>query len=228
MTLGGRVALGMGGGGGVAVGGGLLTKAALYAALQLTPEFAVVIERGIAEAPHGRFKADLTAVSLRWTLDSAGPGAAPVPATRTEFGAGIESYRAARRDGTSRALQADVLKINRFVSPAVYLTGQVHSAIAGGAGGYSAGYFGIGWQHVLGPRWHVGGEMLAGAAGGGGVDTGGGLLLQPMAYLGYRINPSLALRLGAGRVQSRHGGLAANVVDLTLAYSYGVAEPLHR
>jgi hypothetical protein len=224
-------AAGLGGGGGVDTGGGLLVKAAADARLRLTPELGIGAEAGLVDAPrHAHFKAAYAGLSLEWQLDpprrNGGPGlqADPAPdgATRMEFSAGSERYRAARRDGTSRPLDAVVLRMNRFVTPAVYLTGQAHSAFAGGAGAYSVGLFGVGVQLPVAPRLRVGVEALAGAAGGGGVDTGDGALLQGRGYVDFALTQSMSLRVGAGRVKSVHGGVDAPAVDAELSFRFGV------
>ncbi|MCB2022161.1 MAG: hypothetical protein KDG44_15305 [Burkholderiaceae bacterium] len=221
-TLGGRVALGMGGGGDVPTGGGLLGKAALDAALRLSRNVSLNLEAGWARAPQGSFSAPFGSLALMWDLDH-GNGA-PTVQTREEFASGIETYHlAARKKGPPATLDNVTLKFNRFVSESFYLTGQVHSAYAGDAGGFSVGLIGVGVQQMLGEHVLVGAELLAGAAGGGGVDTGNGAVVQPMAYVGVDLSRSLSLRLGAGRVMSGGGGLDSNVLDLTLAFSFGVA-----
>jgi hypothetical protein len=63
--------------------------------------------------------------------------------------------------------------------------------------------------------------MLAGAAGGGGVDTGNGAVLKPMVYVGYDIGPSMYLRAGAGRIVA-DAGLDSNVFELSLVFAYSV------
>ena len=115
-----------------------------------------------------------------------------------------------------------MLKVDRFLSPNFYLTGQVHSAISGGAGGYSAALIGAGWTRPLGAGLHIGAELLGGASGGGSVDSRGSIV-QPMAYLGYRITPSVALHVGAGRVKALHGPLSSAVVDVSVVVTYGVS-----
>ncbi len=219
--LGARLALGMGGGGSVDTGGGLLWKAGAYAVLPLSPSFGLTVEGGYARAPQGSFRAPYGTLALNWRLEPA-TGAAGAPA-RMEWVGGIESYPAARRDGSTRRLQAVALRVNRWIAPQFYLSGQAHSALGGEAGGYSVGLLGAGWRAELAPRWHGGIELLAGAAGGGGVDTAGGAILQPMGYLGYELQPGVALRVGAGRIRGWRGPLDGSVVELSLAYRFGVA-----
>lgn len=225
LTLGGRLALGMGGGGDVGVGGGLLVKAGAYTTWRLTRSLGLSLEAGLTQAPQGSFKALHAAASLAWILDDVQDVTGAPRTTRMEWVGGVESYDAQRRDGTRRRLQAVTMKVHRFVSPHVYLTGQAHSAYGGGAGAYSVGLIGIGMQAPLWGPVHAGAEALIGAAGGGGVDTEGGAIAQPMAYAGVALGPDVALRVGAGRIRAlRSGGLDATVVELTLAFSFGSVE----
>ncbi|MEO8835615.1 MAG: hypothetical protein ABI364_02640, partial [Caldimonas sp.] len=109
ITLGGRVALGMGGGGGIPTGGGLLAKAALYSVLRLSDELGISLEGGVTSAPRGDFRAAHVAAGLVWALDGPGSGGAPARPVRTDFSGGVERFDAARRDGTTRAISSDVL-----------------------------------------------------------------------------------------------------------------------
>lgn len=105
----------------------------------------------------------------------------------------------------------------------LYLTGQALSALGGGAGGYSVGLFGIGWESpaVL-AKLRFGVEMLAGAAGGGGVDSSGGGIMQPMANASYPISSNWQVKAGAGMVKSFKGELDSPVFDLSLGYRFSL------
>ena len=222
ITLGGRLAFGMGGGGDMPMGGGLLGKAAVDLSVPLSRDFSLGVEAGWASAPQGDFSAPFASLALRWALDPL-PGVAPVP-VRQEWSAGVEMYTdAARKDGGSRSMQNVSFKYTRFVGPALYLTGQVQSAYQGGAGAYTAGLFGVGGQWRFEPDLLAGAEMLAGAAGGGGVDTGGGAIVKPMVYVGAQLGKPLSLRLGAGWIKAFDGELSSPVVDLTLTFAFDVA-----
>jgi hypothetical protein len=231
LSLGVRASAGLGGGGGIDTGGGLLVKAAAGATLRLTSTLGIGAEIGVVDAPrHAHFKAETAAVSLNWALDVPQSDLAgwfnstPGTPTRMEFGAGVERYRAARKDGRTEALEAVVLQVNRFVAPDLYVTGQAHSAFAGGAGAYSQGLFGVGAQLPVTQRLRLGIEALGGAAGGGGVDTGGGAVVQGRAYVDVAISDSLSLRVAGGKIKSVRGsgGLDAPVVDAALVFRFGV------
>lgn len=219
---GARLAVGMGGGGLVDVGGGLLVKGGVHGTLRLSGDLGVAVEAGLARAPQGSFRARYASASLVWVLDNPRSGLDAGHAVRTEWVGGVERYPAARRDGSTRELRAVTLRVNRFVSDRFYLTGQAHSALGGGAGGYTVGLLGAGFQQRWAGRWHAGVEALAGAAGGGGVDTAGGLIVQPMAYVGYDLSRDWALRIGGGRIQSLRGALKGPVTEVSLAYTFGV------
>jgi hypothetical protein len=221
VRLGGRVALGMGGGGDIATGGGVLGKAAIDLSVPLSRDLSLGLEAGWAYAPQGDFSAAFGSLALRWALDPL-PGVAPVP-VRQEWSAGAEMFfDAARKDGSERDMQNLSFKYSRFLGPHLYLTGQVQSAYQGGAGGFSVGLFGIGGQWRSGTGWLAGAEFLAGAAGGGGVDTGSGAVVKPMAYAGWELTPATSLRLGAGWIKAPNGELSSPVLDLSVVFAFDV------
>jgi hypothetical protein len=224
VTLGARVALGMGGGGDVDTGGGLLMKAGVYGTYRLTRELGLTLEAGMTSAPQGHFKAPHAMASLNWILDDPTDTVAPLRNVRTEWVGGIERYRAQRNDGSTRMMQSITMKANRFVTPWLYMTGQAHSAYGGGAGGYIAGLVGLGVQAPIWGPVHAGAEVLVGAGGGGGVATRGGAIQHPNAYVGVKLGRSLALRVGAGQVKAMRGGrLKADSAEVALAFTFGAA-----
>ncbi len=221
VRLGGRVALGLGGGGDMPTGGGLLGKVALGLSVPLSHDLSLGLEAGWAYAPQGDFDAPFGALALRWALDPL-PGVASVM-VRQEWSAGAEVfYDAARKDGSSRDMHSVSFKYSRFIGEHLYLSGQVQSAYQGGAGGFSVGLFGIGGLWRSGDGLLAGAEMLAGAAGGGGVATGSGAVLKPMAYVGWELSPAASLRLGAGWIGAPNGQLGSPVLDLSVVFAFDV------
>jgi hypothetical protein len=221
LNLGARIALGMGGGGGIPTGGGLLVKAAGYGIVRLTNDLGLGLELGWADAPQGRLRAFEGSVALVWALD--GPDASGVAQrpSRTDFAAGLQRYDAPRRDGTVQKLGADVLRVDRYLGPRVYLSGEVHSAVTGNAGGYSAALVGVGWNQPLAGSLHAGAELMAGSSGGGGVDSHG-RLVRPMGWLAWQFSPAVALRAGVGHLRSPNGPLSSTVLDASLVFTYGL------
>ena len=67
-------------------------------------------------------------------------------------------------------------------------------------------------------------EMLIGAGGGGGVDSGSALLYKPTAGLEYNLNKDLSLQTGIGKVISKEGNLNANTFEANLVWRFGTSK----
>lgn len=221
VTVGARVALGMGGGGDIPVGGGLLAKAAVDAVVRVSRDISVALEGGYARAPQGSFNAPFASIALRWDLMPR-PGE-PTRQVRQEFAGGVERVvDAARKNRPPQSLDSVSFKVNRYISDSLYLSGQVQSAYAGSAGAFAVGLFGVGGNWQVSKRLRMGFEMLAGAAGGGGVDTGGGAVFKPMLFA-QAGTEALWVRAGAGRLASFDGALGSTVYELSLVFPFEVS-----
>ena len=222
LTLGGRIGLGAGGGGSVSTGGGLLVKAALYGIVRVTGDLGISLEAGATRAPNGNFRAVQGSAALVWALDDPDSAGAPTRPSRTDFSAGAVGYDAPHAVGGTSSLRAVTLKIDRYLTSGLYISGEAFGAAGGDAGGYSGALIGAGWNQRFAGRFHAGAELLAGASGGGGVDSGGALL-QPRLFAGVQLTPALAARVGLGRIKATRGALDATLVDASLVFTYGVS-----
>ena len=220
LTVGGRIAMGAGGGGNISTGGGLLAKASVYGIVRLGNELGVSLEAGVARAPNGNFRAVQGSAAIVWAIDSPDDSGIAARPSRTDFSAGMIAHDAPRNDGSTRSMRAITLKVDRFLTPGLYVAGEALGAVGGNASGYSGALVGAGWLQRFGPRFHAGAEFLVGASGGGSV-AGGGAILQPGAYVGIQMTPAVALRVGAGRVKATSGPLSSTFVDASLVFSYG-------
>ncbi|PKN50690.1 MAG: hypothetical protein CVU55_15830 [Deltaproteobacteria bacterium HGW-Deltaproteobacteria-13] len=225
LTVGSRLALGMGGGGGVSVGGGLLGKLGAYTTFNLSRSTHLSLEGGYAVAPDGDFRAPYGSVNLGFDLDHPFDNDPQGTVDEYEFIFGSEHYfDAVTKDGDKRDIDAVVIKFNRYLGDSIYLTGQAHSAYNGESGSYSVGLVGIGYRS---PKFvsvlSAGAEMLAGAAGGASLDTDGGMVVQPMAYLGVQLTKEIGIKLGAGRIISVKGKLDSTVLDMAVSFNFGVS-----
>jgi hypothetical protein len=72
------------------------------------------------------------------------------------------------------------LAINRYLGEHFYISGQAHSAFAGGAGAFSVGLLGVCVATARVPL-RAGAELLVGAAGGS-VATGGDATTQGLVW----------------------------------------------
>jgi len=219
-----RGAVGLGGGGGVPSGGGLIGKASATLAWRLTDGWQTGLELGTVRGRHGQPDASSTQWWLAADLDAA-PGASR-EITRFEWvGAVQHVLHAQRKDGSRGSLDTLGIKLNRQISEYAYLSAQAHSAYAGGAGAYSIGLVGAGVSTTpSAQRWQFGAELLAGAAGGGGVDTRGGAIAQTLAWAGRPVGPG-QLRVGVGGVRSLRGsgGLSSPLLELSWSQAFGLS-----
>lgn len=225
-ALGARLAAGMGGGGAVATGGGALIKAAGYGSVATSEFTHLAVEGGYAWAPNGAFRAPYVSANLQWDLDHPYASSESATVTENEWVMGTAHVvGAARKDGSRGNLDAVVIRLNRYVTESAYLTGQAYSAYRGNAGAYSAGLVGVGYRIPLSADngLYAGFEFLGGAAGGGGVATGSGAVIQPVAYAGVKISPSLGIRLDAARLKATGGALNSNLIGLAVDFDFGTA-----
>ena len=231
LALRAEAAVGSGGGGtALDTAGGLLGKAGVGLSWQLGRQWGVTALAGLTES-RGRFSAHEVRVELAWQGWDAVPGGARSPepfsaalAWKPWTGsAGWAQYTATRRaDGSDPGLGVVTLKLEREVGPHWRVTGQAGIASNGNAGGYATGQLGVGW---LGPtlfdqRWRFGAEASLGAAGGGAVEVGNGMIAQVQGVARYAVTPGWALQVDAGWLRSRNGALSTPFVGLSSVASF--------
>ena len=218
------------GGGAVETGGGFVTRANLGLEYQISPDLSLILDGGYLTALDGKFDTPYFGLNLAYVMESFAQDQKGVPLMGTDS---IETnkwrfrpshqwyFDAQRRGGSVRDMQLLGGKLDWMGGNWWYLTGQGLSAYGGGAGGYSEGHWGVG---VLGPSWNnwqLYGEMLIGAGGGGGVDSGSALLYKPSVGAEYQLSDDFSLQTGIGKVISKEGNLDANTFDVSLVWRFG-------
>ena len=223
-----RAAVGLGGGGAVATGGGGLTKLSAFLAWEPTPGWQLGLEAGPVRGAGGSPRAQAVQLWLGVDLEprsGASGGAVAGRVAGYEWVAGVQQIRRGlRKSGSSTPIELVSGKLERHLDSGVYLTAQAHSAFGGDAGAFSMGMLGAGLATPaqLG-SWRFGAELLAGAAGGGGVQTGSGGVVQGLAWAGYSVAPASQVRCGLGALRARSGGgLSSPVVELSFSHRFGL------
>ena len=222
--------IGGAGGGAVETGGGFVTRSNLGLEYRLFPDLSLILDTGYLAAPDGNFDTSYLGFNLAYVMETFAQDQKGAPLTETDL---IQTtkwrfrpahqwyFDAQRKRGSSRDMQLMGGKIDWMGGDWWYLTGQGLSAYEGGAGGYSEGHWGVG---IIGPSWinfRLYGEMLIGAGGGGGVDSGSALLYKPSVGLEYDLNKDFSLQTGIGKVISKEGNLDANTLDVSLVWRFG-------
>jgi hypothetical protein len=240
-TVYGALSGGFGGGGGVDTAGGLLAAADVGLQWEVAPQWQVDVAAGYFAAPEGSLRAKTLTLRVAHAFGGAPAGTA---VSANHGGGALSSV-----DFTPRALrvrfaeqhyfkgaadwhslpQVEVgnlgFQFDYFMNPEWYLTGQGLGAYTGKAGAYMTGQLGVGTHRALGRNTFVEVEALAGAAGGGGLRTGGGLVYQLNANLGWQVNDHTAVLLGAGEIKAANGNLRAHVAGLSVAYRFNAFTP---
>ena len=224
LTIGGA------GGGAVETGGGFVARANLGLEYRLSPDLSMIMDGGYLTAPDGVFNTPYVGLNLAYVIESFSQDQKGTPLTKTDiirtnkwrFRPSHQWYfDAQRKGGTSRDMQLLGGKIDWMVRDWFYLTGQGLSAYEGGAGGYSEGLWGVGVHSPSWKNWHLYGEMLIGAGGGGGIDSGSALLYKPSIGLEYNLTDDFSLQTGIGKVISKEGKLNAKTLDFSLIWRFG-------
>lgn len=232
-----HASLGPAGGGAVDTGGGLLTDLGIGWQVRLRPRQSLELSLSDVRAPGQSFHARSLGLKLVHHLEQPRSEGSPLSAgmlsgldtERLRLRLVQQTYRGAGADWRCCFANLPVdnlgLQLDYLLSPAEqprqwFLTGQGIAAYRGEAGAYMTGLVGGGVRQQLAPRWHAEAEALLGAAGGGGLRTGGGLVAQGNVGLSYQLTPQLGVMLSAGHMQALHDRFKARVLGLSLNYHF--------
>jgi hypothetical protein len=117
-------------------------------------------------------------------------------------------------------MQQISLQLNLNLNKTIYVAGQTSFANFGDAGAYAEGIVGLGLQsNFLKNRFKFFGQILGGAAGGGGIETGQGLIIKPSAGFDLKINEQLNFRTAAGYVKAVSGNLGNPFFNAGFSYN---------
>ena len=229
LRLGGEVGVGLGGGGHVDTGNGWLLRAGPTLRWIGPGGYSLHLDAGFMHAPSGNFTTRYARLGLSVPLDRAPDFLTSNNSDRGEVReqqifAGIQREPSMRAKAGGQ-IHADHLMIimTHELTPNFYGVAQAGSAAFGQAGGYSVAMLGVGalTKPMFG-KLRLGAEVLAGAAGGGGVEVGRGPVGQAELLAQWSLSERLRLRTGLGRWQTLKGERSSSTVyELSLGYAYG-------
>lgn len=222
LSLDASLSVGGGGGGDVDSGGGFLVDVSGGVQYALNDDFFAGAGLSWLTAPNGSLKGFSPSVSVGAMFGQESPREAEALPIRfrvvsQHYFKGSDDWRAhhADKDVDNLGVQLDY-----FVLPGAYLTGQALAAFSGDAGAYMTGLLGAGvHQEISGPLFAEL-EGLVGAAGGGGLDVGSGLVWQTNASLGYQISEDVAFMVTGGYIDAFKRKFDANVLGLSLVFGW--------
>lgn len=216
------VAAGFGGGGDVDTGGGLIASFGGGVAIPLFRSLEAEIGVNYTTALDG----DLDAVTpyFRTSLAFGDPKTSRSLADprKWQLSLGVTQqveHDGLRRPGSGKSGSPVLAEtaLDLFLTDRTYFTGNAQTVMLGDAGGYAVGLLGLGYALPVADKWTVSVEGYLGAAGGGGIDTGGGLMGGGRLELDYKLSDTLAVSGGVGILKSLRGG-GAEPVTLHLGF----------
>jgi hypothetical protein len=147
-----------------------------------------------------------------------------------EFAMVARSYKipssVVRDDGTPQHASMALLGVEwlSYVDDRWFLKLESEGAMGGESNGYMQILAGGGYRLPLTSSTAVKFHAAAGPAGGGGVDTGGGLLVDVGVGLQQKISKRTALELSIGEVRAPSRTFRAHSVGLKLDYLFGLPD----
>ncbi|WP_457446886.1 hypothetical protein [Roseateles sp. P5_E4] len=230
LRAGGQVGAGLAGGGNLDTGSGLLLRGG-PTLRWITPWGpSLRLDAGLSHAPRGNYSARFVRAVISMPLDRAPVALADDSGgivRAQQLGASVMHLPRVRfKDGRREGVSHLAVTMSREFTSSLYGTAQAGSAAAGHAGAYSFGLIGLGVQSA--PLWRgmrVGAEWLVGAAGGGGVQVGGGAVTQAELWAQWRVGERLRLRTGLGEFRTMRGSSQSTpVVHVGLNYAFGTLQ----
>lgn len=223
-----KFGIGAGGGGGVDTKGGFLIYPDISLEQKLFSNVYASINKGYLMSPDSHFVSSTYGLGLKYYIDKDGITSEEKEFSEGKF-KGFEAIikqdlylNAARDGGFNQNMHQISLQINFFLNKYLYATGQTSFANFGDAGAYAEGIVGLGTQtnSFFNNTTSVFAQILGGAAGGGGISTGQGLIIKPSIGVDHKLTDNLNLRAGVGYVKARGGNLSSTYLNLGVSYRF--------
>ena len=212
--------------------GGLTAYPSIGADVKFSKKFGLSLHGGYHRAVGGTFEAYTAGFSLKYYGLSGGIedpfSDEKIIAIQTQgirINAENQTYFDVEKQGAtpSSNLQLIALKITYDFNKRFYFAGETSFAYEGESGGYAHGIFGLGLKsnRFLNDNFSTFLELSGGVAGGGGIDSGPGILVRPTVGINYHISDDLSFHVAGGQMWSPYGNV--NSSNLNIGLSYGLS-----
>ena len=220
-----KFGVGAGGGGGIDTKGGFLIYPDVSIEQKLFNNFFIAVNKGLVMSTNSDVFTSSYGIGLKYYLERSGI------ISDKKFSSGIfkglniiakhDVYFDAERDtNPTESLHQISVQVNLDLNKNFYVTGQTSFANFGNAGAYAEGIVGLGAKTnpFLNDKLSLFTQALAGAAGGGNISTGQGLIVKLSAGFNYQLSDKLSFRTAAGYVKAKGGSLSSTFINFGINY----------
>jgi hypothetical protein len=240
LILDAQLLAGPSGGGGVATGGGGILQGTVGLRSRLGETYGIKAAIGQTIAPGGQFNGTLLEVALSRNFLFYSTSSDHVKTAYRlkenerlrEFGFELlnRTYwpSSERMDKNGRPYDSVFNLMGLIISSNIHthfdLLGATNWAYQGSYGAYAEGLLGLRYRYEWSPSWEFCAQALGGAAGGGGIDLGSGLVYQYSAGLVHHINQNWGFAISAGQMAGMKGNFQTFFTDIGIVYRFGVIQ----
>ena len=232
--------VGGGGGGSAPQGGGLMLRSAFDAGIKLK-QSSIGIGYSYIEFPNGDISSHQFSIHYRYSFESfhfSGWSSnksndaqwLKILSKRSlinpsQFSLQLTHYfphDSVKVSGKKFDKRLDILGIRwrNKLNSKLWLEFETGGAMLGNIDGFAQVFSGISYENQLGKNVYGNLGMLIGAAGGGDVNTGGGLVYRTFAGLGYRLNIHWSIASQIAWTSALEGDFKAKTALLNIVYHY--------
>jgi hypothetical protein len=225
----GKFGIGAAGGGGVDIQGGFIISPDISLEQKVYKNLSVFVNTGFLMNPNAHFSAYTYGLGLKYDVNQNGLlssdgnqfNTAKLKGKEIIFGQEVYSNVANRIVDPYNMYQV-FLQFNFYINKNIYASGQTSFANFGYAGAYAEGLVGAGLSTSNGfsKRFQLFAQALIGAAGGGHIETGQGLIVKPSGGVSFFINDKLGLRTSVGQTIALDGDLNSTFINFGISYRF--------
>ncbi|MCI2229610.1 hypothetical protein MC378_10575 [Polaribacter sp. MSW13] len=222
-----KFGIGAGGGGGVDTKGGFLIYPDISIEQKLFNNIYLSINKGFVMSPDSYFYTSSLGAGIKYYIDRNGTISEYENHTKGkikgfEFIVKQDLYFNAKRDlNPTENLHQISLQINVDLNKNIFAVGQTSFANFGNAGAYAEGLVGLGvkTKYYFNTSTRFFAQIIGGAAGGGNISTGQGLIFKPSLGFNYKLNKQLSIRTAGGYVKAKGENLNSAFINFGINYS---------
>lgn len=222
-----KFGIGAGGGGGVDTKGGFLLYPDISIEQQIFKDIYVSVNKGFLLTPNKDFYTSTFGLGIKYYLERNGVKTENSSFNKGKF-KGLDViikqdmyFNAKRMENPTEDMHQISVQVNLDLNKNFFVSGQTSFANFGNAGAYAEGLVGLGLKtnSFFNNSTTFFTQFLGGAAGGGNISTGQGLLLKPSLGLDYQLSNTLNLRTSGGYVKAKGGELSSPFINLGIKYN---------